>query len=428
MKNSAMEKTRKFLTPALVFHTGISVKKARGIYVEGADGRKYMDFASGLATLSLGHCHPAVVRAASAQLRKFIHSGCIFHYGAVGDLAERLADKTPAGMDMFFFSNSGAEAIEGAIKLARFSTGRQWVLAFTGGFHGRTTGALSLTTSAARYRKNYHPLLPSVLYAPYPYCFRCPFSNNPATCSMECFGYLEWMLEHIATPDEVACAVIEPVLGEGGYVVPPPEYLRKLRKLCDRFHILLVMDEVQTGFGRTGRWFASEHSGVRPDIMVMAKAMASGLPLGAIASTRKIMKGWPPGAHGTTFGGNPVACAAASAVIGVIEKQGLVENSRKVGEYAMARLKSLKEKHPCIGDVRGAGLMIGVEFVKKDGRTPDAVVLKRLMKECEKRGLIIVECGRHKNVARFMPPLIIKEKEMEKALSIFEDSLDGADV
>jgi len=246
--------------------------------------------------------------------------------------------------------------------------------------------------------------------------------RNPLTCSTDCFGYLEWMFEHLITPEEVSCAVIEPVLGEGGYTAAPFPYLRKLRELCTRHGILLVADEVQSGFGRCGKWFAMEHSGVRPDILVMAKAIASGLPLSVVASSKKIMKKWSPGAHGTTFGGNPVSAAAACATIDAIKGQGLLENAGRVGAYAMGRLNSLKKKYPSIGDVRGIGLMIGVELVKKDG-SPDTRLMKHVLKECEKRGLIIVECGRHKNIARFMPPLVVTKAQMEDAIGIFEESL-----
>jgi len=410
------------MTPALVFHTGIVAVRAKGAYVEDASGKRYMDFTSGLATANIGHCPREVVDAAKAQLERLIHSGCIFHYAGEVELAERLARITPEGIEMFFFSNSGAEAVEGAIKLARHTTGRQGIIAFTGGFHGRTLGALSLTSSSSRYRKNCHPLLPSVFHAPYPYCYRCPMGKKRDTCSLECFSFLERMLKHQISPEEVACAVIEPVLGEGGYAVPPVDYLKRLEALCGANGILLVADEVQTGFGRTGRWFACEHFGVTPDIITLGKAIASGFPLSAVGSTSKIMSGWPPGAHGTTFGGNPVSCAAACATIDKIEKDSILENASKTGQYAMERLLSMQKKYPSIGDVRGLGLMIGVEFVKKDN-SPDRGFLKQVMDRCFSRGLIIIECGPDKNVARLMPPLTVKDAEMEKALDIFEEAL-----
>lgn len=424
-KDEVIKDAARHMSPALVFHTGIVAKKASGVYVEDMDGKRYMDFTSGLATTSLGHCHPAVVEAAKGQLEQLIHSGCIFYYEAVAELAKKLSGVTPGPIDMFFFSNSGAEAVEGAIKLARATTGRQGIIAFTGGFHGRTLGAISLTTSSARYRKGYHPLLGSVFHSPYPYCFRCPMGQKADTCSIDCLEYLkDSILTRQITPGEVACVVFEPVLGEGGYVVPPEGFVKGLSDLCASEGILFIADEVQTGFGRTGRWFASEHFGLTPDIITMAKGIASGLPLSAVGAATGIMSKWAPGAHGTTFGGNPVSCAASMAVIDTIEKESLLDNVKSVGSSAMERLKAMKKKHPVIGDVRGLGLMIGIEFVKTDGR-PDKGATEGVMERCLTRGLIIVECGPHKNVARLMPPLNTTADEMGAALDIFEDALAG---
>ncbi|MBI5491431.1 MAG: aspartate aminotransferase family protein [Deltaproteobacteria bacterium] len=422
MAKDTLKRSKRLITPALVFHTDIVVKKAGGLYVEGEDGKRYMDFTSGLATANVGHCPPEVIEAASAQMRKFIHSGCIFHYDSEVELAERLAGITPGSIEMFFFSNSGSEAVEGAIKLARHSTNRQGIIAFTGGFHGRTLGAVSLTTSAARYRRRYHPLLPSVFHSPYPYCYRCPMGQNVNTCSTDCFNYLERILKYQITPEEVACMVIEPVLGEGGYIAPPFEFMKRLKGLCKREGILLVADEVQTGFGRTGRWFASEHFDLKPDIITMAKGIASGFPLSAFGASKKIMSKWPPGAHGTTFGGNPVACAAACATIDKIKKENLLQNAVTIGAHAVSRLKEMQKKSSRIGDVRGLGLMIGVEFVKKDGQ-PDREGLIKVMRKCLAKGLVIVECGVDKNVARLMPPLTITRTEMDRALDILEEAV-----
>jgi len=410
------------LAPALAFHTPIVARKAEGVYVEGKDGRRYIDLTAGLASTNTGHCPPEVVRAAKAQIERLIHSGCVFHYEVEEELAGRLAAITPGAIDTFFFSNSGAEAVEGAIKLARYHTGRQAIISFTGGFHGRTFGALSLTTSSARYRDRYHPLLPSVFTAPYPYCYRCPMGQKRAACSLECFSYLERVLKHQVSPGEVACAVIEPVLGEGGYIVPPADFIQRLRELCTKEGIMLVADEVQTGFGRTGSWFACEHFGIAPDIITMAKGIASGFPLSAVGSTVEIMSKWAPGAHGTTFGGNPVSCAASIATIDKIRDDGLLENAVRVGSYATGRLTRMQEKHLFIGDVRSIGLMIGVEIIKEDG-SPDRGLLERIMKKCLDAGLIIIECGGDKNIARFMPALTITETEMEEALDIFEEAI-----
>lgn len=418
-----IEKAKELLTPALVIHTDIVAKKAQGIHVEDINGRHYMDFTSGLATANIGHNHPKVVEAIKNQAEAFIHSGCIFYYEPLISLSEALKKVTPPGLDMFFFSNAGAEAIEGAIKLARFYTGRQGIIAFTGAFHGRTFGAASLTASSIRYRRNYHPFLPSVYHSPYPYCYRCYFGQRTETCRMECYEYLERIFKHLIPPEEVACIVIEPVLGEGGYVVPPSEFLRNLRVLCERYGILLILDEIQSGMGRTGKWFACEHSGIIPDIMAVAKGIASGMPLSAVISKRDIMSRWPPGSHGTTFGGNPVSCAAAMATIKVIEEEGLLENARVVGGYAMEMLSSIKERHSCIGDVRGLGLMIGIEFVR-EGKEPFTEGVKKIREYCLEKGLVLLEAGTERNIIRLAPPLIVKKEEMERGLNILEEAIN----
>jgi 4-aminobutyrate aminotransferase len=417
-----MGRAKKVLTPALRIHTDFVVRRARGVYVEDETGKKYMDFSSGLATTNIGHNHPQVVEAIKRQADALIHSGCIFYYEPLTVLPEMLRRVTPQGIDMFFFGNSGAEAVEGSLKLARFFTGRQGIIAFTGSFHGRTFGAMSLTTSSIRYRRQYQPFVPSIYHSPYPYCYRCFFGQRRETCSLDCFEYLERLLKLLIHPEEIACIIIEPVLGEGGYVVPPEEFLRNLRALCDRWGILLILDEVQSGIGRTGRWFAAEHFGVAPDIMTIAKGIASGMPLSAVASRRKIMSTWPAGAHGTTFGGNPVSCAASIATLEVIEREGLLENAENVGRYALERLKTMKETYPCIGDVRGLGLMIGIEFVKEDG-SPFTEGLKKVIDYCLGKGLILIECGVDKNIIRLAPPLIIKEEEMEKGLDILKEAM-----
>ncbi len=417
-------RAKELLTTALVIHTDIVVKKASGVYVEDFDGRRYMDFTSGLATTNIGHNHPAVVEAIKRQAENFIHSGCIFYYESLVALAGRLGEVTPPGIDMFFFSNSGAEAVEGAIKLARFHTGRQGIVAFTGGFHGRTFGSVSLTTSNIKYRRRYHPLLPSVYQSPYPYCYRCFFGQKKDSCGMECFEYLERLFRHLIPPEETACIIIEPVLGEGGYVVPPADFLGKLRAFCSKWGILFIFDEVQAGMGRTGRWFASEHFRVVPDIMTLAKGIASGMPLSAVGSTKEIMTSWPPGAHGTTFGGNPVSCAAAVATIDTIEREGLLENARNTGVHALERLREMQNRCPGIGDVRGLGLMIGIEFVK-NGDEPDTEGLRRVIDYCRKKDLILLECGTERNIIRLAPPLVVTKEEIGRAFSILEEAINA---
>jgi 4-aminobutyrate aminotransferase len=426
MEDNLIRRAKEVLTPALRIHTDIVVKAARGVYVEDRDGRRYMDFSSGLATTNIGHNHPAVVEAVKKQAESLIHSGCIFYYEPLVELPELLNEVTPQGIDMFFFGNSGAEAVEGAVKLARLYSKRQGIIAFTGCFHGRTFGAMSLTTSSIRYRRHYQPFVPSIYHSPYPYCYRCFFNQKPDSCGMDCFEYLERLFKHLIHPEEVACVIMEPVLGEGGYVVPPAGFLKNLRTLCDRWGILLILDEVQSGMGRTGRWFASEHFGVVPDIMTMAKGIASGMPLSVVAAKGEIMRQWPPGAHGTTFGGNPVSCASAVATLRAIEEEGLLENAVRVGAYALERLDRMKDGCSCIGDVRGLGLMIGIEFVKEDGK-PFTDGLKKILDYSLEKGLILVECGVDKNVIRLAPPLVITKEEMEKGLDILEEAIGSVE-
>lgn len=418
-----IKRSKDLLTPALMFHTELTVKKAEGAYIETTDHKRFLDFSSGVATTNIGHCHPKVVEAVRKQLERLIHGGGVYLHEPLIEAAEAIKDITPPGLDMFFFSNSGSEAVEGAIKLARYSTGRQGIIAFTGAFHGRSLGALSLTTSTVRYRKGYSPFLPSIYHAPYPYCYRCPFGKDKEDCSLDCFGYLkDIMLKHIILPDEVAAFAIEPIQGEGGYVVPPPQYLKELRELSSRFGILLILDEVQTGIGRTARWFASEHFNVIPDIMTIAKGIASGFPLSAVISTKDIMGKWPPGTHGTTFGGNPVSCASAVATLKTIKEEGLLKKAEMISRKAMKRLKEMNEEYRHIGDVRGLGYMIGIEFVK-NRKEPDPEAVKKVLKGCLDRALILIECGGEKNVIRFIPPLIITEEEMDRGLEIFEEAV-----
>ncbi len=409
-------------TPALHLYWPIVVERGDGVYVEATDRKKYLDFSSGLAVLNIGHSHPLVTEAVKLQLEKYVHTGGVYYSETVASAAERLISVTPPGLDMLFFSNSGAEAVEGALKLARFVSGRQGIISFTGGFHGRTLGAVSVTTSTARYRNRYHPLLPSVYQSPYPYCFRCPFQRTPDSCECACFEYLKNILQRQIGPEEVAACIIEPVLGEGGYGPAPPVFLLKLRELCNEHGILLIFDEVQSGMGRTGKWFAADHYRIIPDIMTVAKGIASGFPLSALVSTRKIMEKWEPGAHGTTFGGNPVSCAASLATIAVIEEEKLLEKSRLLTDQAMARLNRLAELNPAIGDVRGIGLMIGIEFVTKTG-APHREACQKILDFCLKKGLIMINCGPERNVVRFIPPLITTEDQLDMALAILEEGV-----
>jgi len=409
----------KVFTPALHIYHPLVIERGEGSWVIDRNGKRYLDLSSGLAVLNIGHNHPRVLKRVREQMERFVHTGGIFYNETTLEAAELLATVTPDRLDMLFFSNSGAEAVEGAIKLARFVTGRQGIVAFSGAFHGRTLGAVSLTTSSARYRSRYHPLLPSVFHAPYPDCRHSQFGGTPEECSLSCLDYLDQMLRHLITPSEVAAIIIEPVLGEGGYVPAPAPFLRGLRHLCDQHGSLLIFDEVQSGMGRTGDWFAAQRYGVTPDVMAVAKGIASGFPLSAVVARHGIMEQWPMGAHGTTFGGNPLACAAAIATIETIRNEGLLPRSRVLEERAMTRLRAMSERYPRIADVRGLGLMIGVELATTDG-TPDTEGCERLMAWCLSQGLIIINCGPDRNVIRLIPPLTISDSELDQGLDIIE--------
>lgn len=409
-------------TPALHLYYPLAIAAGRGVEVNSVEGKRYLDFSSGLAVLNLGHNHPRVMAAARDQMANLVHTGGIYYNETVVKAAEKLASVTPAGLDMVFFSNSGAEAVEGALKLARYVTGRQGIISFTGAFHGRTLGAVSVTTSSARYRKRYLPLLPSVYQVPYPSCFRCPFKQLQGSCELLCLEYLRDLLERVIFPDEVAAVIVEPVLGEGGYIPAPRNFLRELRILCTQFDIQLIFDEVQSGFGRTGHWFATQHYEVSPDILTVAKGIASGFPLSAVVAGKRLMSRWDPGAHGTTFGGNPVSCAAAVATMTVIEEEGLLEKVRVTGEKVLSRLREIAADSLAVGDVRGLGFMIGIEFVDEQG-APDGSACRKVLDFCLQNGLILIECGPERNVVRFAPPLIASDDDLEQALTIFEEGV-----
>ncbi|MEI8356585.1 MAG: aspartate aminotransferase family protein [Deltaproteobacteria bacterium] len=417
--STLLERSARVITPALHIYYPITIASAKGIYVRTSSGQTYIDFTSGLAALNLGHNHPRVLEAVRSQLLNFVHTGGIYLNETTVSAAEQLVSITQQGLDMLFYSNSGAEAVEGALKLARYVSGRQGIISFIGAFHGRTFGALSVTSSSALYREKYHPLLPSVYHVPYPYCFRCPFNCRPESCTLSCLTSLNNTFEHLISPGEVAAIIIEPVLGEGGYFPAPNSFLLALRELCTKEGIMLIFDEVQSGMGRTGRWFAAEHHGVAPDILVLAKGIASGFPLSAVVSRSELMRRWPEGAHGTTFGGNPVSCAASIATIEVIREEGLLEKSSLIGTAAIARLGELANAHPLIGSVRGYGYMIGIELVDSLGK-PDTEACRKVLDYCLSKGLILISCGVERNIIRFIPPLIATEDEVNLALDILE--------
>src|ERR1700716_3361740 len=414
-----LARERAHLPPVLYRYTPGVIDRAQGSYLYTVDGRRYLDFASGIGVTNLGHGHPEVVKAAHEQLDKLVHISVVAHHQPAIELAERIAALAPGKLDKVFFANSGAEAVEAAIKLARYAPGRPGLIAFHGGFHGRTYGALSLTASKGYYRERYEPLLPSVYHVPYPYPFRNPTGPDEAATLDYVFNFIDEMLDTRVPPKTTAALVVEPVLGEGGYVVPPPAFMPRLRALCDKHGILLIADEVQSGYGRTGKMFACEHTGVVPDIMTLAKSIASGLPLSAVVATSKLMDQWEPAAHGSTFGGNPVSCAAGIATLDVLKREGILENAAARGAELMARLRELQKRQPLIGEVRGLGLMVGVELINKDG-SANKDLQKRVRQVCLDSGMVVLSCGPHDNVLRLVPPLNLSEAELDEGWEILK--------
>lgn len=418
---------RDWLAPSLSEDLpNLPVTHAEGSYVYGLDGRRYLDFVSGMAACNLGHRHPRVVGAAKAQIDRLIHGPIgVLVYDSLLRLCEELARVTPGDLSAFFWGNSGTEAVEGTLKLARYVTRRPAIVSFIGGFHGRSFGSASVTTSNVKYRHHYEPLLPSIYHVPFPYCHRCPHRNGPGCCD-DPFVSLDRLFRHVVAPEDVAALIVEPILGEGGYVVPPPDFLPRLRSHCDRHGILLVFDEIQTGFGRTGEMFAAQTFGVTPDVLILSKAIASGFPLSAVAASPALMQRWTAGAHGTTFSGNPVSCAAAVATLEVIRDEGILANVRARTDEAMDRLVALADRSPFIGDVRGKGLMIGLEFVDPDrGGAPAGAQVRRVLEGCLGRGLLLYPAGWAGHVLRVIPPLNVSAAELDAGLAILETVVRG---
>jgi len=418
-----IDRDHSVVSPSYTRSYPLVIARGVGAMVEDVDGNVFLDCAAGIAVNSTGHSHPDVVQAITDQAQKFLHmSGTDFYYEPQVRLAEELAAVVPiTGGVRSFFGNSGTEAVEACLKLSRYTTGRMNVIAFLGGFHGRSMGALSLTASKALQRRGFGPMLPGVYHAPYPDCYRCPLGLKAENCQAECLGYLEdQIFVHLVSPDEVAAVIVEPIQGEGGYVVAPDQFLQRLRALASTHGILLVADEVQSGMGRSGKMFAMEFSGVEPDMMAIAKGIASGLPLG-VAVARSGLMAWPPGSHASTFGGNPVSCAAALATLKLL-KDRLMANAADVGGYLMDGLRALMAKHTLIGDVRGRGLMVGVELVR-DRQTKERAVEERdaVVNGAFARGLLLLGAG--KNAIRFSPPLVITRAQADIAVRIFDDAL-----
>jgi 4-aminobutyrate aminotransferase len=418
-----IERDGKVVSPSYTRDYPFVIARGEGATVEDVDGNVFLDCAAGIAVNSTGHSHPTVVAAIVDQAQKFLHmSGTDFYYEPQVRLGEELADTAPmSGQVRTFYANSGTEANEAAIKLARYHTKRYGILGFLGSFHGRTMGSLSLTSSRAIQRRGFGPMQGGTFHAPYANCYRCPVGLTPDRCGAECLEFLEeQILVHLISPDDVAAVLVEPIQGEGGYVVPAKAFHERLRALTKQHGMLLMVDEVQSGMGRTGKMWAIEHFGVEPDVVTAAKGIASGLPLGVTIAKADVMA-WPPGAHASTFGGNPVSCAAAIATIGLL-RESLVKNAAEVGEHLLAGLRALKDKHPIIGDVRGKGLMVGVELVR-DRVTKERATTERnaVVDEAFHRGMLILGAGR--NAIRFSPPLVLSKSQADTAIRIFDESL-----
>ena len=402
----------------------IVASSGEGVWLHAADGRTFLDFTSGIGVTGTGHCHPRVVAAIQEQASRLIHGqlNIVYHEPAIR-LTQALAEIVPEGLDTFFFANSGAEIVEGAVKLVKQATRRPNIIVFSGSFHGRTHLAMSMTTSRTIYRARYQPLVPGVFVAPYPYAFR--FGWDADTTTDFCLDQLRHLLKSQTAPEETAAIFLEPVLGEGGYVVPPKRFVQELRALCDEQDILLVADEIQSGFGRTGRWFCMEHFGVAPDVICMAKGMASGMPISCLAARRELFDAQVPGSHGGTYGGNPIACAAAYATIETIRDEGLLENAAAMGARLIGGLTEIAEEFPAIGEVRGLGLMIGTEMVTDDGK-PNPGLASAVTRNAFESGLLLLTCGTYGNVIRWIPPLVAREEDIDHALDVFRSALRTA--
>jgi 4-aminobutyrate aminotransferase len=418
-----LERDRAVVSPSYPRSAPFVMARGEGAVVEDVDGNVYLDFCAGIAVAATGHSHPDVVRAVTEQASKFLHISTDYYHEPQVALGELLAEIAPIGdRARTFFSNSGTEAVEAAIKLARYHTKRFNIIAFLGSFHGRTLGSLALTSSRTVQRRGFGPMAPGVFHAPYANPYRCPIGTSDAdSCTRECLAYVErQILTHLVSPDEVAAILVEPIQGEGGYVVPPPEFLQGLAAIAAQHGMLFIVDEVQSGIGRTGKMFAIEHAGVQPDIIIAAKGIASGLPMGVTIAREDVMD-WPVGAHSNTFGGNPVACAAAIATLQLV-REGLMQNAADVGQFLRTALEGLAGRHRLIGDVRGCGLMIGIELVRnrqtkeRAGTERDALVMAAF-----RRGLLVLAAGA--NTVRLSPPLVITKAQAQLAVTILDDAL-----
>ena len=406
------------IAPVIQFEYQVEIVEGKGSWVTAADGRRYLDFACGIATTNMGHRPDSVVAAAQAQLNKLWHAGGSFLYEPIVTAAENIVEIAPDGIDKLLFMNSGAEAVETSVKLARKVSGRQGIMSFRGGFHGRTMGSVTYTTSKAKYRQGYHPLLPSVFVTPFPHPFRWGMTQEEANAYA--LRELEFKFKHEVTPGEIAAFLVEPLQGEGGYYPASREFIHTLRTIADEHGILMILDEVQTGFGRTGDWFTSQVYDVRPDILVMGKAIANGLPLSAVGASAQVFDAWPAGSHGTTFGGNPVSCAASAANVDAL--RSVIPGVNRLSEHAFSRWNEIKDRHRIVGDVRGLGLMIGIELVT-EGSEPDTEAFGAIGQYAFDAGMFILNCSPDGNVIRFIPPLNVSEEDLDRGIDILEDAI-----
>ena len=419
-----IERDKKLLSGSLTRCAPLVGEKAEGMYIEDPDGNVFLDFGSGIAVTALGHRHPVVVEAIKKQLDKIIFLNSLDYYSpSQVDYAEQICKLTPGNSEKrIFYTNSGSESVEAAIKIAKAHNRRPYGIGYINGFHGRTMGAISFTTTNLVGRRGYAPMYPIGQFVPYPYCYRCLFNKSYPSCGLECMNYLtDIVFKKIVPPDETSFIILEAIQGSGGYIVPPVEFFTKLRGICDEHGIVLIVDEVQTGFGRTGKMFASEHFDLEPDIITLSKAFAHGLPAGAAIAKAEIMD-WDPGAHEGTLNGGPVIMEAAKAVLKVLKDENLLENAENQGLYLKEQLKQLQVKYPVIGDIRGIGLMVGIEFIKDEKKTPDAELRDKLIQKAFERGLLLLGAGI--SSIRLAPPLIVKREELNIGLDILKDCLD----
>lgn len=422
-----IQRDKAVVTPAIYRYTDVAMVRGEGVFVYDVEGRRYYDMAAGIATMNVGHSHPRVIAAITRQAELLIHGAAHVGYMApYVEMVEKLLSLAPSPLNQGkgILLNSGSEAVETAIKLARAVTGRSMVLAFLDSFHGRPMGALALTGSSSSYRRHLAPLLVGVEHVPYPNCYRCAFghgSRTPDVCCGQWRNFIQLTLDRLVHPDDLAAIIVEPIAGEGGYLVPPDDFLPALREICDRTGALLIADEVQTGLGRTGKWFAVEHWGVTPDIVALGKAIGGGLPLGAVLARRDLMDAWWPAAHGSTFGGNPVACRAGLETISIIEEEGLLANAVAVGDHIQARFRAAQATLPVIGQVRGKGLMVAVDLVDDSGKPISVDAVKLVIKKLGEAGVLMTKCG--PSALRLAPPLILTMEQADAAVDLILDVL-----